>query len=159
VTVVLDTDVLIDYLRGLKSAVALVEGLEGAALATTAVNLFELAWGACKLGGGRLRDVQRLAEALTALGLPGREALRAGEEMCYLESLGGARGPEGRADRGYSEGERGVRDHREREALQEDQGLDRDRVQEGARRALAGARQGAPRRDSGALQGRGRAHV
>jgi predicted nucleic acid-binding protein len=90
VTVVLDTDVLIDYLRGLKSAVALVEklGREGVALATTAVNLFELAWGACKLGGGRLRDVQRLAEALTALGLSGREALRAGEEMCYLEPPG-----------------------------------------------------------------------
>jgi predicted nucleic acid-binding protein len=57
----------------LRGAVALVEGLRGerAALATTAVNLFELAWGACKLGGGRLRDVQRLAEALTALGLSG----------------------------------------------------------------------------------------
>jgi predicted nucleic acid-binding protein len=88
--VVLDTDVLIDYLRGLRSAVAFVERLggEGAALATTAVNLFELAWGAYKLGGGRLRDVQKLAGALTVLSLSEREALRAGEEMGYLESLG-----------------------------------------------------------------------
>lgn len=90
VTVVLDTDVLIDYLRGLRSAVAFVENLgrEGAALATTAVNLFELAWGAYKLGGGRLRDVQKLAGALAVLSLSEREALRAGEEMGYLESLG-----------------------------------------------------------------------
>jgi tRNA(fMet)-specific endonuclease VapC len=90
VTVVLDADVLIDYLRGLKSAVAFVEklGREGVALATTAVNLFELAWGAYKLGGGRLRDVQKLAGALTVLSLSEREALRAGEEMGYLESLG-----------------------------------------------------------------------
>jgi predicted nucleic acid-binding protein len=90
VTVVLDTDVLIDYLRGLKGAVAFVEKLggEGVALATTAVNLFELAWGAYKLGGGRLRDVQKLAGALTVLSLSEREALRAGEEMGYLESLG-----------------------------------------------------------------------
>jgi len=90
VTVVLDADVLIDYLRGLKGAVAFVEklGREGVALATTAVNLFELAWGAYKLGGGRLRDVQKLAGALTVLSLSEREALRAGEEMGYLESLG-----------------------------------------------------------------------
>jgi predicted nucleic acid-binding protein len=90
VTVVLDTDVLIDYLRGLRSAAAFVEklGREGAALATTAVNLFELAWGAYKLGGGRLRDVQKLASALTVLSLSEREALKAGEEMGYLESLG-----------------------------------------------------------------------
>jgi predicted nucleic acid-binding protein len=90
VTVVLDTDVLIDYLRGLKSAVAFVEKLsrEGVVLATTAVNLFELAWGACKLGGGKLRDVQKLAGALTVLSLSEREALKAGEEMGYLESLG-----------------------------------------------------------------------
>ena len=89
-TVVLDTDVLIDYLRGLRSAAAFVEklGREGAALATTAVNLFELAWGAYKLGEGRLRDVQKLAGALAVLSLSEREALKAGEEMGYLESLG-----------------------------------------------------------------------
>ena len=89
-TVVLDTDVLIDYLRGLRSAAAFVEklGREGVALATTAVNLFELAWGAYKLGEGRLRDVQKLAGALAVLSLSEREALKAGEEMGYLESLG-----------------------------------------------------------------------
>lgn len=89
-TVVLDTDVLIDYLRGLKSAVAFVEKLsrEGVALATTAVNLFELAWGAYKLGGGKLRDVQKLAGALAVLSLSEMEALKAGEEMEHLESLG-----------------------------------------------------------------------
>jgi len=160
VTVVLDTDVLIDYLRVLRSAVAFVEKLggEGAALATTAVNLFELAWGAYKLGGGRLRDVQKLAGALAVLSLSEREALKAGEEMGYLESLGGARGPEGRADRGHSEGERGVRGYGEREALQQDQGLDRDRVQEGARRALARALVDPPRVEGGSRWALERCH-
>ncbi|MCD6357191.1 MAG: type II toxin-antitoxin system VapC family toxin [Thermoproteales archaeon] len=56
-------------------------------LATTAVNIFELSWGAHKLGGGRIRDVERLASRLLVLGLTVREALKAGEEA-YLESLG-----------------------------------------------------------------------
>lgn len=57
-------------------------------LATTAVNIFELSWGAHKLGGGRIRDVERLASRLLVLGLTVREALKAGEEAAYLESLG-----------------------------------------------------------------------
>jgi len=88
--VVIDSDVLIDYLRGLKEASTFVERLRkgGAKLATTAINIFELAWGACKLGEARLRDVHKLSKALTVLNLSEREALKAGEEMGYLESLG-----------------------------------------------------------------------
>lgn len=87
---VIDSDVLIDYLRGLKEASTFVERLRkgGAKLATTAINIFELAWGACKLGEARLRDVHKLSKALTVLNLSEREALKAGEEMGYLESLG-----------------------------------------------------------------------
>jgi len=89
-TVVLDTDVLIDYLRGVRDAIAFVEGLrrEGVELATTAINIFELAWGACKIGEAKLRDIYKLSRALRVLSLSEREALKAGEEMGYLESLG-----------------------------------------------------------------------
>jgi len=88
--VVVVSDVLIDYLRGLREARAFIEGLRGrgAELATTAINIFELAWGAYKLGEARLRDVERLSKALLVLSVSEREALRAGEEMGYLESLG-----------------------------------------------------------------------
>lgn len=88
--VVIDSDVLIDYLRGLREARAFIEGLRrgGVRLATTAINIFELAWGAYKLGEARLRDVDRLSKALLVLSVTEREALKAGEEMGYLESLG-----------------------------------------------------------------------
>ena len=88
--VVIDSDVLIDYLRGLREARTFIEGLQrgGAKLATTAINIFELAWGAYKLGEARLKDVERLSKALLVLSVSEREALKAGEEMGYLESLG-----------------------------------------------------------------------
>lgn len=88
--VVIDSDVLIDYLRGLREARTFIEGLRrgGAKPATTAINIFELAWGAYKLGEARLRDVERLSKALLVLSVSEREALKAGEEMGYLESLG-----------------------------------------------------------------------
>ena len=57
-------------------------------LTIAAVNIFELSWGAHKLGGGRIRDVERLASRLLVLGLTAGEALKAGEEAAYLESLG-----------------------------------------------------------------------
>ena len=47
-----------------------------------------MAWGAYELGGGKLRDVEKLAGAPTVLSLSEREAPKAGEEMGYLESLG-----------------------------------------------------------------------
>ncbi|MCS7103299.1 MAG: type II toxin-antitoxin system VapC family toxin [Candidatus Korarchaeum sp.] len=86
--VTLDSDVLVDFLRGRNAAVGLVEKLlkEGVCLATTAVNVFELAWGAYKVG--RINDIEELVEVLVVLNLTGKEAMRAGEEIAYLSSLG-----------------------------------------------------------------------
>ncbi len=86
--VVVDTDVLIDYLRGRRPAVdELVRMMDqGVVLATTVVNIFELSWGAYRLG--RTREVEDLVEALTILDLTVREAVKAGEEIAHLTSIG-----------------------------------------------------------------------
>jgi len=86
----LDTDLLIDFLRGRSQAVSTVAKLrERGALATTVVNAFELFWGAFKLGGGRrVNEVRRLLTRLELLGMDERVAEGAGEEMAYLESVG-----------------------------------------------------------------------
>jgi predicted nucleic acid-binding protein len=81
--VVLDTDVLIDFLRGSKSGVDFIKRLktEGTELLTTSINIFELAWGAYKICSVKIETVSNLARALEVLSLSEREALRAGEEM------------------------------------------------------------------------------
>lgn len=86
--VVVDTDVLVDFIRGKNQAVAKIRELveAGTTLATTAVNVFELAYGAYRIG--RIRDVEGLVEALLVLSLSSREALKAGEEAAYLASIG-----------------------------------------------------------------------
>jgi predicted nucleic acid-binding protein len=88
--IVLDTDVLIDFLRGSRSGVDFIKRLkaEGAELLTTSINIFELAWGAYKIGRVKIETISNLARALDVLSLSEREALRAGEEMGYLESIG-----------------------------------------------------------------------
>lgn len=88
--IVLDTDILVDVLRGKRKAIEIVRRLRSGRLdiATTVVNIFELSWGAHKLGGERIRDVERLADTLTLLNFTSREAVKAGEEIAYLESIG-----------------------------------------------------------------------
>jgi len=88
--VVLDTDVLIDFLRGLKGCINFVRGLKdgGMELATTSINIFELAWGACKIDRAKVGEISNLSRVLRVLSLSEREALRAGEEIGYLESIG-----------------------------------------------------------------------
>ncbi len=88
--VAVDTDVLVDFLRGRKPAVEKLSRLldSKVALATTVVNLFELSWGAYRIG--KAREVEDLAEALIVLNLTPREAIKAGEEMAYLLSIGQA---------------------------------------------------------------------
>jgi predicted nucleic acid-binding protein len=87
--VVLDSDVLIDFLRGVDESIKLIEDLrgKGVTLATTSINIFELAWGASKLGAGKLGHVRTLAKILEVLSLSSEEAIKAGEEMEYLELL------------------------------------------------------------------------
>lgn len=88
--VVLDTDVLVDFLRGKESAIQLVRKLkeERYDIATTSINIFELSWGAYKLGKNRVRNVEELTDRLIILNLTAKEAIRAGEEIAYLESIG-----------------------------------------------------------------------
>jgi|YelNatPaOPRAMG01_1025707.scaffolds.fasta_scaffold42899_5 tRNA(fMet)-specific endonuclease VapC len=88
--VVLDTDVLIDFLRGLKGCINFVRGLKdgGMELATTSINIFELAWGAYKIDRAKVGEISNLSRVLRVLSLSEREALRAGEEIGYLESIG-----------------------------------------------------------------------
>jgi len=89
--VALDTDVLVDFLRGKGRAVKLLAKLmsKGASLATTVINAFELYWGAYKFGGAkRLVAVDKLLNRLTILNITTRESKTAGEEIAYLESIG-----------------------------------------------------------------------
>ena len=88
--VVLDTDLLIDFLRGLKSSISFVKELRdgGMELTTTSINIFELAWGAYKIDRAKVGDVSNLSRVLRVLSLSEREALKAGEEIGYLESIG-----------------------------------------------------------------------
>jgi len=88
--IVLDTDVLVDLLRGRDKAVTLIRKLLDSRvnLATTAINIFELSWAAYKLGEEKVRDIERLIDTLTILGLTGNSAMKAGEEIAYLETLG-----------------------------------------------------------------------
>lgn len=55
--VILDTDILIDFLRGRESAIKFIKSFveSGIDVGTTAINIFELSWGAYKIR--RLRDV------------------------------------------------------------------------------------------------------
>ena len=86
----LDTDILIDFLRGRSQAVSTIARLkEKGVLATTVINAFELYWGAYKLGGGKKAiDVKRLLNRLELLLLDERVAEKAGEEIAHLEKLG-----------------------------------------------------------------------
>jgi len=88
--VVLDTDLLIDFLRGLKSSISFVKELRdgGMELTTTSINIFELAWCAYKIDRAKVGDVSNLSRVLRVLSLSEREALKAGEEIGYLESIG-----------------------------------------------------------------------
>ncbi len=86
--VVVDTDVLVDFLRGKKYAVDKISKMidSKVSLATTVVNVFELSWGAYRLG--RVREVEDLVEALMILSLKVEEAIKAGKEIAYLSSIG-----------------------------------------------------------------------
>ncbi|MEO3993522.1 MAG: PIN domain-containing protein [Desulfurococcaceae archaeon TW002] len=58
--VVIDTDVLVDFLRGKNSAITRLKELAEArnSLATTVINIFELSWG-CFLFNGLRRETYK----------------------------------------------------------------------------------------------------
>lgn len=88
----LDTDVLIDFLRGKRKIVEAIKTLEEKhELLTTSINIFELYYGAYRTGrGGNVKAVDELAERLEILKLTEQSAKISGEILAELESDGGA---------------------------------------------------------------------
>ena len=88
--VCLDTDVLIDLLRGKREVVEKIRELEERCeLATTAVTLFELYYGAYKVGRERnVAAVRELARRLEVLDLTERSAELAGRMAVELDRSG-----------------------------------------------------------------------
>lgn len=88
----LDTDVLVDLLRGRRPSVEAVKILEDslAELATTAVTAFELYYGALKSARVRenLNVVRELLDGLEVIELDEAVAELAARQLARLESLG-----------------------------------------------------------------------
>jgi tRNA(fMet)-specific endonuclease VapC len=89
---IIDTDILIDFLRNKKEAVLFVTYLEDkkALLSTTAINAFELYYGAHKSrqSAQTLQTTKTLLERLILLPLTPRSAKRAGQIYAELELEG-----------------------------------------------------------------------
>ncbi len=88
----LDTDILIDFLRGKRKIVETIERLEEEhELLTTSINVFELYYGAYRTGRDRnVKAVDELAERLEILKLTEQSAKISGEMLAELESDGKA---------------------------------------------------------------------
>lgn len=91
-SVCLDTSVLIDNLRGKKQTVEFIRGLEeaGTALSTTAVNSFELYYGAyrSKRREKNLAATKALLARLVLLDLTDESSHEAGRILALLEEEG-----------------------------------------------------------------------
>jgi tRNA(fMet)-specific endonuclease VapC len=89
---IIDTDILIDFLRNKKDAVAFITQLEEkkTILSTTAVNVFELYYGAhkSKQSAQTLQATKKLLDRLVLFPLTPRSAQRAGFIYAELESEG-----------------------------------------------------------------------
>jgi len=86
---VLDTDLIVELLRGNERAKEYVRKLEGEALlCTTAINMFELYYGAYKLGKEAVEHVKRLETRLVVLNVDSRAAEEAAEEQARLSAQG-----------------------------------------------------------------------
>jgi tRNA(fMet)-specific endonuclease VapC len=89
---IIDTDILIDFLRNQKEAVAFITQLEEkkTLLSTTAVNAFELYYGAhkSKQSAQTLQATKKLLDRLVLLSLTPRSAQRAGHIYAELELEG-----------------------------------------------------------------------
>jgi tRNA(fMet)-specific endonuclease VapC len=86
-SIVLDTDILIDFLRNKQKTVLLIENLRNENLATTAINAFELFWGAYKVNS-QLRAVERLLNSMTLLNTTRKSMREAGSIAADLDSRG-----------------------------------------------------------------------
>lgn len=86
----LDTDVLIDFLRGKRKIVEAIKTLEEEhELLTTSINIFELYYGAYRTGKDKnVRAVDELTGRLEILKLTERSAKISGKILAELESEG-----------------------------------------------------------------------
>jgi len=87
----LDTDILVDLLRGRKKAVTVIEMFEKSLerLNTTVINLFELYYGAYRLGSvDEIVAVRELENTLEILQLTPKIAEIAGKELAKLAKQG-----------------------------------------------------------------------
>ncbi len=87
----LDTDILVAFLRGNEKALRIIslflESYER--LNTTVINLFELYYGAYKIGSTKhVASVRRLEDSLETLTIDNRIAEEAGREYARLSKLG-----------------------------------------------------------------------
>lgn len=91
-TACIDTDILIDHLRGSPEATQTIERLEeaGQTLSTTAVNAYELSYGAWKTREpeANLEAVETLLNRLNVYPLSREAAQEAGRVMANLERKG-----------------------------------------------------------------------
>lgn len=88
--VYLDSDILIDFLRGNRETVKTIRRLEEEyELATTSVNLFELYYGAYKTGRSKnVKAVDELASRLEVSTITEKSAKISGRIIAELESDG-----------------------------------------------------------------------
>ena len=86
-SIVFDTDILIDFLRNKKEAVLLIDSLKNENLATTAINAFELFWGAHKVRS-QLTTVERLLNSLALFNTTKKSMKEAGRIAATLASQG-----------------------------------------------------------------------
>jgi tRNA(fMet)-specific endonuclease VapC len=89
---IIDTDILIDFLRNRKESVAFVTQLEEkkTLLSTTAINAFELYYGAhkSKQSAQTIKATKNLLDRLVLFSLTPRSAQRAGHIYAQLEMEG-----------------------------------------------------------------------
>ncbi|HZX12743.1 MAG TPA: type II toxin-antitoxin system VapC family toxin [Candidatus Nanoarchaeia archaeon] len=87
----LDTDILVDFLRNKKEAVAFIESLGPEnTLSTTYINLFELYYGAMRSSFRQhnLESLEKLQHRLTLLNLSSSSVKEAGRILAELEKSG-----------------------------------------------------------------------
>jgi len=90
--VIIDTDILVDMLRGLEKVVTFIAELErkGLTLSTTVINAFELYYGAYK-SKKKLRNLtatRKLLERMVILNMNLKSAEKAGEIHAELDAKG-----------------------------------------------------------------------
>jgi predicted nucleic acid-binding protein len=90
--ILIDTDVLIDFLRGDKRTVELIKEISMQKLLTTDINAFELYHGAYKSRNrsANISDVENLLGSLEVLGTARESMKKAAELIAHLENKGGS---------------------------------------------------------------------